>query len=508
MDYQVLQSPPPAQHSALDPEVIRQRLETALAGSDAAIAEAAAEAPLTLTALRESSLAHHVQTALFMGFYRLAERVAQHTFQAIRTTKLPIPRRLRQKVRLSHELLEALILNGQALNRELLESPKGPRDDLGTVLAILTRAIELHIYISHRVSTPVTAGIWLHLHAIYRLARTQELLQAKAPEQTQTLGEHYVATLLAGIAQPAAFSSQEHRFIADYIAQNTASVTIATSPVGMARGVYWINPHHDHPAYALIRLQPEPGSEAYYFSCERLARDTKARLRVLESGLTAQALHLPAFADTAGGRSTLRRLAVHWGTPAKRKYPRRRQSYRLRLCARLSQVRTILLDANHGVEFSEWMVTNESPEGFGLMHIAGATTQLRIGDIVAIQAIDDAGLATRQWQICMVRWATSENPEHVELGLQQIASDAEPIEAIIGNETTPTRHGGLLLAPAPPLRTKPTLILPPVLERAYPIKAVVVGGNNNLAIREVALTGLFEQTEHFEIFNVEAVEKP
>ena len=276
----------------------------------------------------------------------------------------------------------------------------------------------------------------------------------------------------------------------------------------MARGVYWINPHHDHPAYALIRLQPEADAETYYFSCERLARDTKARLRVLESGLSAHTLHLPAFAETAGGRSTLRRLAMHWGTPAKRKYPRRRQSYRLRLCARLSNVRELLLQPDKALEFSEWMVTNESPEGFGLMHIAGATTQLRIGDLVAIQALDNTARTAPQWEICMVRWATSENPEHIELGLQQLAPEAEPVEAVIGNVPNPVRHGGLLLAPAAPLRTKPALILPVILPKTYPLEAVVVGGNGNYAVREMTLTGLNEQTEHIEIFNVEAAEKP
>ena len=51
---------------------------------------------------------------------------------------------------------------------------------------------------------------------------------------------------------------------------------------------------------------------------------------------------LPGFAASPGGHGVLRRLATLWGHPAKRKFPRRRQSYRADLCSGLDRLWQLL----------------------------------------------------------------------------------------------------------------------------------------------------------------------
>ncbi|EKE16563.1 MAG: hypothetical protein ACD_10C00912G0001, partial [uncultured bacterium] len=64
------------------------------------------------------------------------------------------------------------------------------------------------------------------------------------------------------------------------------------------------------------------------------------------------------------------------------------------------------------------MVTNESPDGYALMHISGNTNGLHVGDIIALQALGEHVETPAAWHVCLIRWAISENPEHIELGLE------------------------------------------------------------------------------------------
>jgi hypothetical protein len=78
--------------------------------------------------------------------------------------------------------------------------------------------------------------------------------------------------------------------------------------------------------------------------------------------------------------------------------------------------------------------------------------------VVAIRTDSD-----QNWQICLVRWALSENPEHLELGLQILAPKAVP--AILaqpshGTGDTGTEHLRVLILPAiPKLRSGQTLVV-------------------------------------------------
>lgn len=74
------------------------------------------------------------------------------------------------------------------------------------------------------------------------------------------------------------------------------------------------------------------------------------------------------------------------------------------------------------LEASEWMVLNESASGYAIMHVAGALAGLVAGSAIGLRP--DPGKA---WNICIVRWARSDNPEHIELGLELVAPQAEAV---------------------------------------------------------------------------------
>jgi hypothetical protein len=101
------------------------------------------------------------------------------------------------------------------------------------------------------------------------------------------------------------------------------------------------------------------------------------------------------------------------------------------------------------------MVTNESPRGFALMHVSGPIDSIRVGEVI--------GLRTREastCHICVVRWVLSDNPEHLELGLEELAPTARPVSIRNSREEGAEVEPVLLLPEVPSLNQAPALLAP------------------------------------------------
>jgi len=167
----------------------------------------------------------------------------------------------------------------------------------------------------------------------------------------------------------------------------------------------------------------------------------------------------------------------------------------------LETLHRLLESPDSTVELSEWMVTNESPDGFALMHMMGSTTQLRVGDIVAIQTQNEPA-AAGVWHVCIIRWAISENPEHVEVGLQLLAPRAIAARIAQPWNLEATQVSALILPETPPLRKGQSLVVAPGLLNERSRQIVLLVQQDNLSIREVRATGIDEQTSSVEIFPI------
>ena len=49
-------------------------------------------------------------------------------------------------------------------------------------------------------------------------------------------------------------------------------------------------------------------------------------------------------------------------------------------------------------EVSNWMVVNESPDGYAIMHVSGKAGAITVGDVVALRT--ETG---NNWQLCIIR---------------------------------------------------------------------------------------------------------
>ena len=455
--------------------------------------------------LREAAIPAGQRTRLIDLLFEQAERIVMAQLPLLHDVTLPVSRKVRHRAGIIQEFLDALIQEYFSTISELFDSlaPAPVRPPRETLRRIMT-CVAWHIRISHLVASPSSVGIWQQLHAAYRASRRLGVAEMPGPDGEPTIQNSYLHVLLAAIAQPASFCPTELEFITEYIASCIRPVDILENPPRDHKGIFWVALDRDFPAQAMTRRLPPGDTFALYFACDMVARDTREQLAALAKGAPASSLGLPDFADTPAGRGVLRRLGLLWGRPARRRFQRRHRSYRVSLCAGLEQLWQLIRDPETDGQISEWMVTNESPDGYSLMHMSGETSHLRVGDIVAVRPTGEhVTEPIHNWHVGIVRWAISENPEHIELGIQQLASGAIAAQIIRPVELQAGRLSALILPEMLPLRTGQTLVAPTGQLKEQEVRLIVLVEQGNIEIREVRPTVLTEQTSSIDVFSVE-----
>lgn len=456
------------------------------------------------TALRDTTIPSGQRIKVLDLLFKHLERVVLAEKLNLQQAGLPISRQLRLDVITLQELLETAIREYFHTLADVLDPPAKPSAKTRQkLLHLLLRCIGWHIRISHLAGAPVTPGIWQKLHATYRTARRLGVAELPLPGGKASIQQAYIHILLVAIAQPASFCPSEIQFIADYIAATVTSLDILEIPPLDRDGIFWIDLEQDYPAQALRRRQPSGDVLALYFACDLVARDTCGRLAALAEGAKAINLGLPAYADTPAGRGVLRRLGQLWGQPAKRQHPRRRQSYRINLCAGLEELWQLIRVPETQNQRSEWMVVNEGPDGYALMHMSGQTTNLRVGDVVALQPIHEKSDSPPSWNVGIVRWALSENPEHIEIGVEQLSAQAIAAEVVPVPVSAAGKLTALILPAVPPAREKQALITATGQLAEKEGRLLVLIEQGNFGIHELRPVALTEQTARIEVFTVE-----
>lgn len=452
-----------------------------------------------LSLLRQAPLPTQQRIRLLDLVFPRIETLLDHEHASLRDLPLPISRQLRLRVRTLLEVLEILAqdyLNTLSLLFDPLNQP--PANMAHTTLRRAMRLLIWQIQLHDQISATPRAGLWQQLHATYQSTLRLAVERTPGPLGTPSIERLYLNTLLVAATQPAAFTSEELSFIKLLVAQLAPPLRLSTTPCAEPNACFWIDPERDTPATALLRRAPSPDAQVWFFNSSELARIVEELREALRQGNTPSQLSLPEFAASRAGLGVLRRLESAWGNPVKRKFPRRRQIYRVRLHAGLNNLHR-LLRKGEAKRSSEWMVTNESPDGYALMHVSGSTSALRVGDIVAIQPQQTS--TASNWHLCFVRWALSDNPEHVEIGLQLLSTRTLPAR-IVRPQTEAATQTPALLLPVTPLHPEETLVVPSGLLHEHQGQVLLLVEQDNLKIREMRTGSLREQTAAIEIFTI------
>ncbi|MBY0340288.1 MAG: hypothetical protein K2Q19_03920, partial [Rhodocyclaceae bacterium] len=160
------------------------------------------------------------------------------------------------------------------------------------------------------------------------------------------------------------------------------------------------------------------------------------------------------------------------------------------------------LSGNAAVQaINEWQVMNDSPAGYAAMHIAGDMPGLLSGSVIGIRRNDK-----EPWSLCIVRWVRSENPEHLEMGLEVLAPHAKAVRIAVATR------------PDAPI---PALMLPPISgigrgETLLAERGAYETGNialmqeteGKLQVVECKPLPLVMQTSSIELFEFERIQHP
>lgn len=443
-----------------------------------------------LPALAQEPASSPKRQQLLEGLHMRTSGVIEALMPRLYNVRLPISSNTRQTVRAMQDTLDGLA----RLGLDTVESPDsqltGLADPIEHALWRIVEAVTQQLTLANLIAAPASPGVWLKLHRAYVAAwrhRAENRAPGGAACNLQTL---YARALIAGLLPPSALSAHEWAFLHRFLgrAKTPLVVSSGVSPSSV-ESTLWASPETDSPPMLLNRRPPAEGTLAFYVQCSGILAEIKQALNELVQGVRDPEF-LPSDTSPRTASIALRRLRDHLSAPRKRRFPRRRQGYRATLCVGFDEI-CRLLKTGLGPEdaLSEWMIVNESPGGYAAMHVSGRPRKAQVGDLVALRRVGET-----QWGINVVRWALSENPEHLEFGLEELSP-----RAISGYMATPGQpqasHPLALLLPAmPPLRAGDALAFSPAARPAREQSHVFVCDGEKADIREFRLGRTIEQS--------------
>lgn len=455
-----------------------------------------------LPRLDETNKYHSEYQQLVEATYDRAQQLAESLMPRLKEVSLPLNRELRQIARELSASYKALATAfGWVLVRLNRPSAQNVFDEPRRIMGLTMKCLQEQQVIALLTAAPQPSGLW---HAAYQL---YEQLPPPNSEETP-LGARAEDTfremLALACCQPESLSSSEVALALEYVRMFSQAIGVSELPVpsGEDMTTHWADINLDHSPTALSRRMPNLNGRLMNFSCARLAAVADGHVRELENGISAQELRLPAHFGFPASITLLKRLHKFWLDSPKRVHPRRKSSNMLQLCAGLENFWRILEQGSEGMPVldlgstSDWIVTNDSPAGYAVMHSSGDISRLENGSMVAVRCRPD-----QLWEICVVRWMSSENPEHIEMGLQLVSIGAKPIQIAFRNVKDMRLVPALLLSPMAALRSHRAILAPAGSCRSN--RFVIVAGHRRIYSAQGTLLTLTLQTSHVELFEYE-----
>lgn len=379
---------------------------------------------------------------------------------ALASGTLPLSMSSRNAAALAEDLLTELAYSYKLLlveqSRRLFGFASSGRALLPVVRAMQMLAERLKL--GYRMYATNPKSVWLELHELYQFALRRGLAGRALEDGGETPLSVYRSALLVAFSEPLKLMQGDLDRVLGWLERFGHLATIgAAGQQKTGQGLFLIKSQRDVPGYALSkRHHPLPQGLDQLLNTLPVAEillDQMARLSAGEApeslGLTADAAD-PAFRDLMG------RLVKHWGAVPNRRFTRLRTHARVEICVGIRGIWEFLNSRGAArATMGEWMVTNESPRGFALMHVKGSMESIRVGEVIGLRTRD-----SQTCHICVVRWVLSDNPEHLELGLEELAPTARAVSIRKTRGTSQDTEHVLLLPEVPSLNQAPAILAP------------------------------------------------
>ena len=387
-------------------------------------------------------------------------------------------------------------------------------------------------------------------------------------KSTVTISERYLQIVLLALCNPYQLPQNECNYVRSFLESRTDKATIedqvnVADPVGR----FLIDLSADAPPAPFAQQDRTQGSEHHrVLSTIELARTVHGYMKRLERGESGSFLNLGTEMSNIACRDVLKRMIKFWGLTPKRVYSRTKTRGLLALCtginalyffaggrkpfkspeaeveekpkepqrasrkvppkfrndenrqpepltaaadAQASKVPALsswLPEAKLAVPdafpVDRWQLRDESARGLLLAREGEVGAHVRVGDLLGIQTFNDDGT----WRAGVVRWIKSPDSNQVEMGIERLAPNVNPVAVKPAANHMPgtgRRYTQALLLPAMPILQRPaTLILTRGVYEPGRSLHLVVGDEKPKIVRPLKLlerTASFDQIVFTEV---------
>jgi hypothetical protein len=386
------------------------------------------------------------------------------------------------------------------------------------------------LVVCYQTYAPTPAGIWAEMHTLFMYAVEEGIQDTNVESlgQQSSVNLAYKQALLLALLDPYRLMQGEVNKALEYLSSFGGHAHLQPlMQTSNPSGFFLARLDSDKPPRALAHDTTVTDARTdILLNTLDLARLLHQQIKQMESGVDPKTLHLPVATNDFGYSNLLRRMLKHWGLSPKRMFNRQPNSAHMDICSGISAIHHFLgkdpggsgsdegvteiveeLQTEITLELANspldktsqqtyvshnWMIINESAGGVALTKDPGSSAQIRVGEIVGLKPKE-----SESWNVGVVRWVSSKNPMHLQLGAQMLAPTAEAVfvRSVIGHVGDQFQRA-LLLPEIPALKQAATL----VCQRgcfAPKREFILERGSAQTAVRA---SKLLEQTATFELF--------
>lgn len=484
-----------------------------------------------LSAMNRSKVAEDTRLKLLELFRATITNLMPSLEQQFSGQSLPLPEKSRLIATQARQLQTELAYGYKII---LLEHA-GKRLSFGSnkQLPLITeRAISSlghMLVVCYQTYAPTPAGVWAEMHALFMYAVEQGIQDEPVLNlgQQSSVNLAYKQALLLALLDPYRLMQGEVNKVLSYLSSFGGHAHLQPlMQTSNPSGFFLVRLDSDKPPRALAHDSTVTDARTdILLNTIELARLLHQQIQRLEAGANPQSL-LPVSAQDFGFPNLLRRMLKHWGIAPKRLFNRMPNSARMDICAGIRSIHYFLSGESapsaenlpdnsetHGEETEitleladspldksshqtyvsqNWLIINESAGGLALAKDPKSNAQVRVGEIIGLRPE-----SSEAWNIGVVRWVSSENPNHLQLGAQMLAPTATPVRVRPVIASVGTLFQPALVLPEIPALKQPATLL--ALRGSYqPQREFMLEGMGRP--QNVRATRLLEQTATFDLF--------
>jgi len=413
----------------------------------------------------------------------------------------------------------------------------GDRKEL-TMLALTVQRAIRHLTgvltASYQIYAPYPDGTWQEIHALFTYAEKSGIIEIEVDDPLNkalaksSVSHAYKQALLLDFSDPYHLPSRMIDRIHHYLDRwaSLAQLTDVTQTYNPTCQ-FLIDHEKDHAGIVYSAdTVPDKLNHCRLLNTVELARQAHAQLTLIKSGQTPPPEGLQENFFQEAGQDLLKRSISAWGINPQRSFRRsQRSGHRVDIAVGLDAInywinggKKFVVSSNFvgpmpqrtqlGIEekkpaaarmsereYSTWDVEDESAGGLSLSKSGQIRVPVQVGDLVITRASSEVG----SWGVGVIRWVKSAASSNIEIGIQHLAPNADPvvIKTVSENKVESDFLPALLLPEIKPLKQPQTLIV----QRGICKPGAEIFMDNGYRLYRIAPTRLVEASHSFEQFS-------